>query len=90
MPWSRVSAGGSATTWSSLSATGSSTTWNSSATGARAMWTPYAPVADLWQGVDFVPKASAMAAGRASIDRPLQIWSLSVITSSAFSAEGEP
>lgn len=77
-------------TWSRVSAGGSSTTWGGIAAGAAALWTPYAPVADLWQGVDFVPKASAMAAGRASIDRPLQIWSLSVITSSAFSAEGEP
>ena len=53
-------------------------------------WISYSHITDASKGVDFVPKAAIAAPARASINRPLQIWNLSVITSSNFSAERMP
>lgn len=79
--WSRVTAGGSATTWYASSSV-------VSIAGAR--WIPYAVVSDLWSGVDFVAKVSAAAPASVSSDRPIVIWNVSTITASAFTGEGAP
>ena len=99
MAWSKVTAGGSATTWSAQTAGGSSTTWTGGYSVASVMsfgWIPYGPLTDLWDGRDFAPKASAvapyksMATGSGSGRRPLAVWNQSSITASAFTAEGAP
>lgn len=93
MPWSKVTAGGSATTWSSE--TGSSASWPSAATSRLTYgWLPYSHVTDAYRGVDFVPQATDLGLFpqpyKASTDRPAVVWNLSVITASGFTAERLP
>lgn len=88
MPWSTVTAGGTATTWASAS--GSTFTWTAGASRNSFAWVPYAVQTDLWEGVDFVPKASVEAPLKLDSTRPAVVWNVSALTASNASAEGKP
>lgn len=102
MAWSKITAGGSATTWSASTAGGSSTTWSGQTAGGSATtwadfasrnsfgWIPFGTLADLWEGVDFVPRVWNDAPLKVDNTRPIVVWEDSVVTSSAFTAEGLP
>lgn len=89
MAWSKVTAGGSATTWTPSDA--STVTWGDWGSGASFIWIPFSTRTDLWQGVDFVPKTVTEGAPlKLNAVRPLALWNLSAVTSSAFTAERKP
>lgn len=89
MPWSKVTASGSATTWSS--ATGIAFDWSEEFGSVNSFnWIPYSQRTDLWRGVDFIPKATNAAPLKLDSTRPAVVWNLSAITASGFTAERNP
>jgi hypothetical protein len=78
----------SSKTWTVV--TGSDATYTTTDDAVTGLWIPFGTITDLWGGVDFVPKASADAAGSVSSRRPIAIWNRSTVTSSRFTAEGQP
>ena len=53
-------------------------------------WIPYLTVEDLSGGVDFVPKASAVAPYHASTNRPIIVHNISTLTAASNPAERRP
>lgn len=88
MPWSRITAGGSATTWGQETA--SDTTWTARVSVNSFNWIPYSQRTDLYKGVDFIPKATDVAPFKLDSTRPAVVWELSAITASSFTAEHRP